>query len=123
MKTRGLGPHSRRHRLGHLDGRTYEAKLYKQFRDDLISHVGGSPSIPQAALIERCAWLRVRLGLMDSKIASGDFTEQDSNVYPAWANSLGRLLDRIGIQSAATHLDPMAALRNHIAARAPEEAA
>ena len=55
MKTRGLKPQSRRHRLGHLDGRTYEAKFYTQFRADLIAHVGGEPTIPQIAIIERVA--------------------------------------------------------------------
>jgi hypothetical protein len=106
MKTRGLGPHSRRHRLGYLDGRTFEARLYRQFRDDLITHVGGTPSIPQAAIIERCAWIRVRLALMDTKIASADLTEQDSHCYLAWANSLGRLLARLGLEPTAPPVRP-----------------
>ena len=101
MKTRGLKPQSRRHRLGYLDGRTFEAKLYKQFRDDMIAHVGGAPSIPQTAIIERCAWIRVRLAMMDAKLATAAFTEQDSNCYLSWANTLARLLARLGLQPAA----------------------
>jgi hypothetical protein len=124
MKSRGLGPHSRRHRLGYLDGRTFEARLYKQFRDDLIGHVGGTPSIPQVAIIERCAWIRVRLALMDTKIADADMTEQDSHCYLAWANTLGRLLARLGLEPAgAKPMDAMSALRAHVAARQSGEAA
>jgi hypothetical protein len=125
MKSRGLGPHSRRHRLGYLDGRTIEARLYKQFRDDLIAHVGGTPSIPQIAIIERCAWIRVRLALMDTKIADGDMTEQDSHCYLAWANTLARLLARFGLvePAGAAPVDPVAALHAHVAARAAGEAA
>ncbi len=101
MKSRGLGPHSRRHRLGFLDGRTFEARLHRKFRAELIAHIGGAPSIAQAAIIERAAWVQLRLAMMDSKVASGDFTEQDSHVYLAWANTLGRLLARLGLQPAA----------------------
>jgi hypothetical protein len=104
MKTRGLGPHSRRHRLGNLDRRTYEAKVFEGFRAELTEHVGGKPNIVQAALIERCAWVRLRLAMMDTKVASGDFTEQDSHVYLAWANTLARLLNRLGLQPAAARV-------------------
>jgi hypothetical protein len=107
MKSRGLGPHSRRHRLGFLDGRTFEARLHRKFRAELIAHVGGAPSIAQTAIIERAAWVQLRLAMMDSKVASGDFTEQDSHVYLAWANTLSRLLTRLGLQPAAAKpMDP-----------------
>jgi hypothetical protein len=122
MKNRGIGPHSRRHRLGYLDGRTYEAKLYGQFRADLIKHVGGKPSIPQTAIIERCAWIRVRLALLDREIASGDLSEYDSKVYLAWANTLGRLLSRLGLEPASAQPpDAMDALRAHVGARQPAD--
>jgi len=116
MKSRGLGPHSRRHRLGFLDGRTFEARLHRKFRAELIAHVGGAPSIAQAAIVERAAWVQLRLAMMDSKVASGDFTEQDSHVYLAWANTLGRLLARLG-------LEPQAAKPPSIYDLFPEQAA
>ena len=100
MKTRGLGPHSRTHRLGYIDGRTYEAKIYNHFRDELIKHVGDNPSIPQIAIIERCSWIRLRLAMLDTKVPTASFTEQDSNCYLAWANSLGRLLEKLGLEPA-----------------------
>jgi hypothetical protein len=101
MKSRGLGPHSRRHRLGHLDRRTHEGKLYDEFHAKLLEHVGGSPTVAQAAIIERACWVNLRCSMMDAKVATGDFTEQDSNVYLAWANTLRRLLDALGLEPAA----------------------
>jgi hypothetical protein len=121
MKTRGLGPNSRRHRLGSLDRRTHEAKLFEAFRTDLIAHVGGSPSVVEAALIERCAWVRLRLAMMDSKVASGSFTEQDSAVYLAWANTLGRLLARLGLQQAPAPQPTLQQVLADIAARRRED--
>ena len=116
MKTRGLKPNSRRHRLGYLDGRTYEAKLYYRFREDLTAHVGGAPSITQSAIIERCAWIRVQLALMDAKIADGSLTEHDSRSYLAWANTLSRLLAKLGLDApTAPKPDPMAAIRAALA--------
>jgi uncharacterized Rossmann fold enzyme len=55
----------------------------------------------QAALIERAAWLRLRLALFDEKLAAGGFTDHDSAHYLAWANTLARTLARIGIEPAA----------------------
>lgn len=116
MKTRGLGPNSRRHRLGNLDRRTYEAKLFETFRAELVQHVGGSPSVVETAIIERCTWVRLRLAMMDSKLASGSFTEQDSAVYLAWANTLSRLLARLQ-PADAQPADPMERLHRHLASR------
>jgi len=90
-----------------LDGRTYEAKLYNEFRADLITHVGGTPSIPQAAIIERCAWLKVRIALMDTKVAQGGMTEQDSRVYLAWVGLMGRLLTRLGEPASERQIDAL----------------
>jgi hypothetical protein len=107
-----------------LDRRTFEGKLFAEFRADLVTHAGGSPNVVQTALIERCAWVRLRLAMMDSKVATGDFTEHDSRTYLAWANTLSRLLARLGVDPQATKpLDPMEAIRAHVARRAAEEAA
>jgi hypothetical protein len=77
---RRVGAHSRRHNLVKVDGRTKEGALLATVRAELIEHVGGSPTAVQRAMIERCAWLSLRLSLLDEKIASGNnFTEVDSN--------------------------------------------
>jgi hypothetical protein len=120
MKTRGLGPHSRRHRLGNLDRRTFEGKLFAEFRADLVEHAGGSPNVVQTALIERCAWVRLRLAMMDSKVASGTFTDHDSRVYLAWSNTLSRLLARLGLEPAAPKAPTLA---DYLATKYGDEAA
>jgi|SRR5579872_1785215 len=97
MKTRGLGPNSRRHRLGYLDRRTYEGKVYEEFRRKLVEHVGGSPTITQAAIIERASYVYLRCKLMDAKTATDAFTDLDSRQYLASANTLGRLLAQLGL--------------------------
>jgi hypothetical protein len=92
-----IGPHSRQHNLAKLDGRTKEAAIMRRVRTELTQHVGGHPNAVQRALIERCAWLSLRLAMLDKKIASGkEFTEIDSNTYLAWNNSLARTLDKLG---------------------------
>jgi hypothetical protein len=117
MKTRGLGPHSRRHRLGYLDGRTFEGKLFDAFRGKLLEHVGGSPTVAQAAIIERACWVNLRCAMMDAKVATGDFTEQDSHVYLAWSNTLRRLLDALGLEPAPARPRTIADITTEIAAR------
>src|SRR5258708_4162290 len=93
-----IGPHSRPHNLARVDGRTREAKLLRRVRAELTEHVGGSPTAVQRMLIERCAWLSIRLAMLDKKIESGkDFTQVDSNTYLAWNNSLVRTMARLGI--------------------------
>jgi len=116
VKNRGIGPHSRRHRLGNIDRRTFEAKLFDEFRAELVAHVGGSPNVVQGAIIERACWLRLRCAMLDAKLAEGSFTDHDSRTYLAWANTLSRLLARLG-------LEPQAAKPPSIYDLFPEQAA
>src|SRR6266536_2596069 len=57
--------------LGHLDGRTKAARILKSTRDALIDHCGGSPSVTQLQIIERCCWLTLKLSMLDGKLAAG----------------------------------------------------
>ena len=93
-----IGPHSRPHTLAKVDGRTKEAAVLNRVRADLTNHIG-HPNIVQGMLIERCAWLTVRIEMLDRKIRRGEsFTQVDSNTYLAWHNSLVRTLARLGIK-------------------------
>jgi len=93
-----LGPHSRAHCLAKVDGRTREGSVLNRVRADLTNHLG-NPNIVQQMLIERCAWLTVRIEMLDRKIEKGEgFTQVDSNTYLAWHNSLVRTLARLGIR-------------------------
>jgi hypothetical protein len=102
MKTRGLRSNSRPTRFADLDRRTAEGRLFDQFRSELVAHIGGQPNVVQIAMIERCAWVHLRIRLMDEKLALGALTEQDSKSYLAWSNTLRRLLQSLGLQPAAT---------------------
>ena len=94
---RRIGPYSRRGVLDKLDRRTAEARLIREVRTELTAHVGGTPSATQRAMIERIAWLRLHLRLMDNRTADGrEMTEHDSRTYLAWTGSLSRLMRDLG---------------------------
>src|SRR5271166_1664235 len=75
-----------------IDGRTKEGRVLIAVRNALIAHVGGNPTAPQRALIERCAMLQLRLTALDQRIIDGSFTEYDAKTYLAFSNSLTRSL-------------------------------
>jgi len=106
MKTRGLRSNSRPTRFADLDRRTAEGRLFDQFHRELVAHVGGHPNVVQAAMIERCAWINLRIRLMDEKMLSGALTDQDSKSYLAWANTLRRLLQGLGVAQPAAKAEP-----------------
>lgn len=85
-------------------------------RFDLIQHVGGSPSVTQRLLIERCVQLSLHLALLDRKLATGEILgEGASRQYLAWSNSLSRALRELGLQPAAT--PKRRRLADHLAGR------
>jgi hypothetical protein len=105
MAIDGLGPYSRsldRGAIGDfIDGRSWEAKFLKRYEAMLIKHLGGKPSLPQAALIIRCARVALHLELMDRRsLRDGHvFGIHDHNYYVSWSNSLARLLAGLGVGS------------------------
>jgi hypothetical protein len=102
LKVRSIGPYSRPHVLGKLDRRTKEARLLRETIAALTAHVGGRPSATQAALIRRCAWLTLRVALLDEKmLQAGEMGERDSKTYLAWSNSLARTLRDLGLKGVA----------------------
>ncbi len=120
-----LGPYSKEIVLARPDGRTKQGRLLQQMRSELIRLLpGGQANAAQRALVERCAMLQLRISALDQRIVEGDFTEYDSKVYLAFSNSLGRTLARLGVldPAVAQPVDPMAALRAHLAARHGEAA-
>ena len=110
-----IGPQSTATRLAKLDGRTQLAKRAKRLREDLIQHVGGTPSATQRALIDQAVMLSMRIDIMDSKTLEGlDQGEGDDRRYLAWANSLARLMRQLGQKSTPR---PTATLAAHLAQR------
>jgi hypothetical protein len=55
-----------------LDGRSVEYRYYKKCRDDFLSHVGGEPTAIQRELVEQAAWLKVRLAVVNRRLAEND---------------------------------------------------
>lgn len=66
-------------------------------------------------MIDRAAWLSLRLALLDAKILADTFTEHDSRTYIAWDRSLNRLMRDLGLKGAA---QAPRSLREHLAAKA-----
>ncbi len=95
-----LGPHSRRHRLAVLDGRSREARMVKATVADLTEHIGGSPTAPQARLIHRVARLELYLTMMDVRADEngGMLTDHDSRSYLAWCNSIRLAMRDLGLE-------------------------
>ena len=97
-----LKPFSTPRTPGKVDKRTKEGAVLKKTREDLIAHCGGpdAVSVVQRELIERAAWLRVQLFLLDARMADGEpFGEFRANMYISWSNCLTRLLSRLGLEA------------------------
>ena len=106
-KVREIGPYSRPNALAKLDRRTKAARHFAAVVKQLTEHVGGNPSPVQAALIQRAAWLTVRVALFDKQFAlRGDMTERETNTYLAWSNSLARILAGLGNKRHASKQTP-----------------
>ncbi len=85
-------------------------------RDDLTRHVGGTPSVAQKLMIDQAATLTLRLHLMDRAAANDPVaSERNARQYLAWANSLTRLLSRLGTAPAP---EPAPDLAAYLASRA-----
>jgi hypothetical protein len=86
-----------------LDRRTNIAKQLLEFREGLITQVGGklgNLTISQRTLIDLCVSLKHKLLLWDQ---SGD---SDPRQYLTWTNSLARLLDRLAPKPKPRHPGP-----------------
>jgi len=93
-----VGPYSKRGALAMMDGRSREALFMRARRHELTAHIGGSPTVVQAALIERCAWLSLRVALLDEKMVASELTDHDNRAYLARSNSLARALKLLGVK-------------------------
>ena len=94
--------------------------LVTEVRRDLLQHIGGKPTVVQRMLIDRAAVLSLRLALLDEKIiADHPLTEHDTNHIIAWQNALTRVLVALGVGADAAPVDPMDAIRRHLADRQP----
>jgi hypothetical protein len=94
-----IKPYSPTHMLAKLDRRTKEARLLEEVRADLIRHIGGQPTVTQRHVIERCAWLSLRVALLDRKMATGSFSPHDNREFLACSEALTKLLAKLGFKA------------------------
>src|SRR5438067_629065 len=128
MKTRrkgkvvNVGNNCRWVTLSKIDGRTQQGAIVTETRRLLVEHVGGAPSVPQQLIIERCALLTLRCSQIEAKFANGNISQFDTLHYLSWANSLGKLLNKLGITEPIER-DPSMSLREYLTSRASQVAA
>lgn len=68
-------------------------------REGLIAHVGGKPTAPQRALIERAVWLTLAVARLDAQmLAKGGLSDHASREYLAWSNTLTRTMRTLGLK-------------------------
>jgi hypothetical protein len=105
-RSRHIGPLSRASTLAKLDRRTKEARHLAAVVADLTRHIG-QPSATEAFLIQRCAWLSLRVALFDERmVGRDDLSAHAFNAYIAWSNALTRTLARLGLNKAAQEPNP-----------------
>ncbi len=93
--------------LGDVDGRSREARRFRDIYASLVQHLGGENEITEAErhLAKRAASLCVWCEVEEGKLAaeSGDF---DVGPYTTGVNSLRRLLADLGLGRRARDVTP-----------------
>jgi hypothetical protein len=88
--------------LRKVDQRTKEAAHLRRVKAELRQHVGGTPSVTQAMLIDRAAILSLRVTQLDAQMAeTGALSDFTSRTYLAWSNSLTRTIAALGLKPSA----------------------
>src|SRR5436190_21444455 len=100
-----INPSCRWSVLYRVDGRTLEGKTLTFVRSRLVDFVGGDPDARQIILIERAAWLSLRIALKESKLAQRGpdaMTIHDDLHYLSWVSLLIKILDKLGVNTSGT---------------------
>jgi hypothetical protein len=99
-----LGPYSRRNNLTEVDGRCKVARCMRDFARALEQHLGGNPSPAQRVLIREASIKDAKLAMLVDKILTDNEPDLDcaTRTYLAWANSLRRDLEALGLKAADT---------------------
>jgi hypothetical protein len=83
---------------GLVDGRSREGRFLAACRAELAAHVGGTPSKAEAVIIDRVAWLRLHIALIDERVAGGKpMSGHDMRAYMAFSNSVVRAMQKLGL--------------------------
>ncbi|MEQ9010079.1 hypothetical protein [Algiphilus sp.] len=101
--------------LAEVDGRSREARRYRDVYGDLLQHLGGADHASEARkhLAKRACALIVWCETVEAKLAAGE--ELEVGPYTTAINSLRRLLSDLGLDPTARDLTP--SLGEYLAAR------
>ncbi len=102
--------------LGDVDGRSREARRYRDVYAALVAHLGGAAhaSETKCHLAKRASALIVWAEVEEAKLATG--AELDVQTYTTAVNALRRLLVDLGLERAARDVTPP--LADYLAAKA-----
>ena len=104
---RFINPEYRPAALGRLDRRTWQARLLRDTKRELLTYLGVKATPMQLFLIEQIAELRLRLALFNRKVNEhGQMSRHDSRTYLAWNNSYRLLLRELGLEEHASGREP-----------------
>lgn len=102
--------------LGEVDGRSREARRYRDVYAGLVSHLGGDDIVtePRRHLAKRASALVVWCEVEESKLATS--ADMDIATYTTAINALRRLLGDLGLERVARDVSPP--LADYLAAKA-----
>ena len=116
-KAHRVGAYSSNSALTHLDLRTREGKFLQAVHRELTEQVGEAPTAAEQILIKLATLKVLRVSLMADAIMSSEaIDERRDRQFLAWANSLRRDLDVLGITRRAKSSPRLAELLGHRAA-------
>ncbi len=104
--------------LGDVDGRSREARRYRDVYAALIAHLGGEDHASEVKrhLAKRASALIVWAEVEEAKLATGEVL--DVQTYTTAVNALRRLLGDLGLERVARDVTPP--LADYLAAKAQE---
>jgi len=96
--TRAAVSNGSRLHAGEVDGRSVEARRFRDILSEITSDLGGSDTLSegQRQLSRRAAMLSVRGELMESEAVSTG--EMDLAAYGSLTDQLGRVFNRLGLK-------------------------
>ena len=104
--------------LGDIDGRSREARRYRDVYVALVAHLGGDDVVtePRRHLAKRASALVVWCETEEAKLATSD--DLDIGTYTTAINALRRLLGDLGLERVARDVTPP--LSDYLKAKAEE---
>lgn len=101
--------------LDAIDGRSREARRYRDVLSDLVTHLAGDPTAPETIIARRAASLTVWCESREAEMVAGQ--DIDIAAFTTATNALRRLLVDIGLERRAKDVTP--SLSRYLEGRAP----